>query len=69
MGNESADPHEVLEKLHQAWAEASAATETAWETLRADRLNQSLRNAYYAKQEAANAACQAVLAYRRKAGL
>jgi hypothetical protein len=69
MSNDLRDPHEVLEELHKAWVEASEATEAAWESLCADRLNQSLRNDYYAKQEAANGACQAVLAYRQKAGI
>ena len=69
MTSGEGDPHVVLERLHGEWAAATEATEIAWETLKADPLNQSLRDDYYAKQEASNRACQAILVHKHETGI
>ncbi len=44
------DPHVVLEKLHETWANATEETEAAWDALMANPLDQALRDEYFKKQ-------------------
>ena len=44
------DPHLVLEKLHEKWANATEETEAAWDALMANPLDQTLRDGYFEKQ-------------------
>jgi len=69
MISERDDPHAVLEKLHQRWSIATEATEAAWQALKADSLNQELRDEYYEKQAISNQACQDILVHKAQKGV
>ena len=63
------DPHVILEQLHEKWAEATEETETAWDVLMANPLDQTLRNDYYEKQQLSLQAGQDVLEHKHETGV
>ncbi len=68
MTNEN-DPHLVLEKLHEKWADAAEETEAAWAALMANPLDQTLRGEYFEKQQLSIQAGQDILAHKRETGV
>ncbi len=63
------DPHVVLEKLHEKWANATEETEAAWDALMANPLNQTLRDDYFEKQQLSIQAGQDILEHKRETGV
>ncbi len=63
------DPHVVVEKLHEKWADATEETEAAWDALMANPLDQALRDEYFKKQNLSNQASQNIVKHRRKTGV
>jgi len=63
------DPHVVLEKLHERWANAAEETEAAWDALMANPLDQALRDEYFEKQHLSNQAGQDILEHKRETGV
>ncbi len=68
MTNEN-DPHVVLEKLHEKWADATKETEAAWGALMANPLDQTLRDNYFEKQQLSIQAGQDILEHKRETGV
>ncbi len=63
------DPHVVLEKLHETWANATEETEAAWDALMANPLDQTLRDDYFEKQQQSIQAGQDILEHKRETGV
>jgi len=63
------DPHVVLEKLHEKWANATEETEAAWDALMANPLDQTLRDDYFEKQQLSIQAGQDILKHKRETGV
>ncbi len=63
------DPHVVLDKLHEKWANATEATEAAWGALMANPLDQTLRDNYVEKQQLSIQAGQDILEHKRETGV
>ncbi len=63
------DPHVVLEKLHEKWANATEATEAAWGALMANPLDQTLRDNYFEKQQLSIQAGQDILEHKLETGV
>ncbi len=63
------DPHVVLEKLHEKWADATEETEAAWDALMANPLDQALRDDYFEKQQLSIQAGQDILEHKRETGV
>jgi len=63
------DPHVVLEKLHEKWANATEETEAAWDALMANPLDQTLRDDYFEQQQLSIQAGQDILEYKLKTGV
>ena len=63
------DPHVVLEKLHRQWANATEATEAAWDALMANPLDQALRGDYFERQQLSIQAGQDILEHKRETGV
>ncbi len=63
------DPHVVLEKLHEKWANATEETEAAWDALMANPLNQTLRDDYFEQQQLSIQAGQDILEHKLKTGV
>ncbi len=63
------DPHVVLEKLHEKWANATEETEAAWNALMANPLDQTLRDDYFEKQQLSIQAGQDILKHKRETGV
>ncbi len=63
------EPHLVLEKLHEKWADATEETETAWHALMANPLDQALRDDYFVKQQLSIQAVQDILEHKRETGV
>ncbi len=63
------EPHLVLEKLHEKWANATEETEAAWDALMANPLDQTLRNDYFEKQQLSIQAGQDILEHKRETGV
>ncbi len=63
------DPHVVLEKLHEKWANATEETEAAWDALMANPLDQTLRDDYFEQQQLSIQAGQDILKHKRETGV
>ncbi len=63
------EPHLVLEKLHEKWANATEETEAAWDALMANPLDQTLRDEYFQKQHLSIQAGQDILEHKLEAGV
>ncbi len=63
------DPHVVLEKLHEKWANATEETEAAWDALMANPLDQTLRDDYFEQQQLSIQAGQDILEHKLKTGV
>ncbi len=63
------DPHVVLEKLHEKWANATEETEAAWDALMANPLHQTLRDDYFEQQQLSIQAGQDILEHKLKTGV
>ncbi len=63
------DPHVVLEKLHETWANATEETEAAWHALMANPLDQTLRDDYFEKQQLSIQAGQDILEHKLETGV
>ena len=63
------DPHVVLEKLHEKWADATEETEAAWHALMANPLDQALRHEYFEKQQLSIQAGQDILEHKLETGV
>ncbi len=63
------DPHVVLDKLHEKWANATEETEAAWDALMANPLDQTLRDDYFEQQQLSIQAGQDILKHKRETGV
>ncbi len=63
------DPHVVLEKFHETWANATEETEAAWDALMANPLDQTLRDDYFEKQQQSIQAGQEILEHKLETGV
>ncbi len=63
------DPHVVLEKLHEKWANATEETEAAWDALMANPLDQTLRDDYFERQQLSIQAGQDILEHKLETGV
>ncbi len=66
---DDSDPHVVLEKLHETWANATEETEAAWHALMANPLDQTLRDDYFEKQQLSIQAGQDILEHKLETGV